>query len=61
MVPRFSIKNVFDMKHEMDATKWGDILAATAKDWMVPDMIENSKTYQRLSNSVSTNTSRGVS
>ncbi|KAF8068165.1 unsaturated glucuronyl hydrolase [Scenedesmus sp. PABB004] len=48
MVPRFSIHNVFAMKEEMDATRWGDILAATIKDWAVPDAIENSETYKRL-------------
>ena len=36
------------MKEEMDATKWGDILADTLKDWAVPDVIENSATYKRL-------------
>jgi hypothetical protein len=36
------------MKEEMDATKWGDILAETLKDWAVPDVIENSATYKRL-------------
>jgi hypothetical protein len=36
------------MKEEMDATKWGDILADTLKDWAVPDVIENSDTYKRL-------------
>ncbi|WIA11152.1 hypothetical protein OEZ85_011291 [Tetradesmus obliquus] len=48
VVPRFSIHNVFAMKEEMDATKWGDILAGTLKDWAVPDVIENSATYKRL-------------
>lgn len=33
IVPRFSIHNVFEMKKEMDATKWGDILADKIKDW----------------------------
>ena len=46
IVPRFSIKNVFLMKEEMDATKWGDLLAANVKDWMVPDVIENTKAFQ---------------
>lgn len=32
----------------MDATKWGDVLLATAKDWAVPDVIEKSETYKRL-------------
>lgn len=53
IVPRFSISNVFDMKEELDATRWGDILAATAKDWAVPDVIENSETYKRLARSAS--------
>lgn len=48
MVPRFSIHNVFTLKEEMDATKWGDILIATAKDWAVPDVIENSETYKKV-------------
>ncbi|KAF6264216.1 Alpha/Beta hydrolase protein [Scenedesmus sp. NREL 46B-D3] len=48
VVPRFSIHNVFAMKEEMDATQWGDILADTLKDWAVPDVIEHSATYQRL-------------
>lgn len=48
MVPRFSIHNVFSLKEEMDATNWGDILLATAKDWAVPDVIENSDTYKKL-------------
>jgi hypothetical protein len=48
LVPRFSIHNVFTLKEEMDATKWGDILTATAKDWVVPDVIENSETYKKL-------------
>jgi len=26
---------VFEMKKEMDATKWGDILAEKLKDWWV--------------------------
>jgi hypothetical protein len=48
VVPRFSIHNVFLMKEEMDATRWGDKLAALAADWAVPDVIERSATYQRL-------------
>lgn len=48
LVPRFSIHNVFALKEEMDATNWGDILIATAKDWAVPDVIENSETYKKL-------------
>jgi hypothetical protein len=36
------------MKEEMDATRWGDILADTLKDWAVPYVIENSATYKRL-------------
>lgn len=54
LVPRFSIQNVFEMKAEMDDTKWGDILAERIKDWMVPDAIEKSETYQRLARHVST-------
>eukprot|EP00882_Tetradesmus_deserticola_P016094 GHRQ01017169.1.p1 GENE.GHRQ01017169.1~~GHRQ01017169.1.p1 ORF type:complete len:457 (+),score=187.64 GHRQ01017169.1:227-1597(+) len=54
VVPRFSIHNVFAMKEEMDATKWGDILADTLKDWAVPDVIENSATYKRLAASSQT-------
>jgi hypothetical protein len=46
IVPRFSIKNVFLMKEEMDATNWGDKLAASVKDWMVPDVIEHTKAFQ---------------
>lgn len=48
LVPRFSIHNVFSLKEEMDATKWADILIATAKDWAVPDVIENSDTYKKF-------------
>lgn len=48
LVPRFSIHNVFALKEEMDATNWGDILIATAKDWAVPDVIEKSETYKKL-------------
>jgi hypothetical protein len=48
MVPRFSIHNVFSLKEEMDATNWGEIMLATAKDWVVPDVIENSDTYKKL-------------
>ena len=33
VVPRFSIRNMFVMKEEMDSTKWGDILADRLKDW----------------------------
>lgn len=47
-MPRFSIHNVFDLKEEMDATDWGDILIKTAQDWAVPDVIENSETYKKL-------------
>ena len=35
VVPRFSIHNVFEMKKEMDDTKWGDVLADRIKDWCV--------------------------
>ena len=35
VVPRFSIHNVFEMKKEMDDTKWGDVLAERIKDWCV--------------------------
>jgi len=48
LVPRFSIHNVFALKEEMDATDWGEILLNTAKDWAVPDVIENSETYKKL-------------
>ena len=48
IVPRFGIHSVFRMKDEMDATNWGDALAAKAADWMVPDAIEGSATWQRL-------------
>lgn len=60
MVPRFSIQNVFELKAEMDETEWGDVLAATAKDWMVPDIIEKSATYKRLSGKVSQHTQKQV-
>jgi hypothetical protein len=33
IVPRFSIHNVFELKEEMDGTKWGDLVAARVKDW----------------------------
>jgi hypothetical protein len=48
LVPRFSIHNVFSLKEEMDATDWGSILLNTAKDWAVPDVIENSETFKKL-------------
>ena len=48
IVPRFSIKNVFAMKDEMDATDWGGKLLGAAKDWAVPDAIEHSAAYKRL-------------
>ncbi|KAI8467262.1 MAG: Alpha/Beta hydrolase protein [Monoraphidium minutum] len=60
VVPRFSIHNVFAMKEEMDATKWGDTLAEKLKDWMVPDVIERSETYQRLARHVSKSADAGV-
>lgn len=59
VVPRFSIHNVFAMKEEMDATRWGDILAATIKDWAVPDVIENSETYKKLAAQTKEQVSRG--
>lgn len=57
VVPRFSIHNVFKMKKEMDDTKWGDILGSNLQDWLVPDVIEKSETYQRLTRHVSKTTS----
>jgi hypothetical protein len=48
LVPRFSVYNVFAMKQELDATGYKDKLKSTAKDWMVPDIIEHSETYKRL-------------
>eukprot|EP00775_Hariotina_reticulata_P006650 gene6650-6875_t len=54
IVPRFSIHNVFKMKEEMDATDWGEILKMTVQDWMVPDIIENTATYQRLARKADT-------
>lgn len=48
IVPRFSIHNVFQLKEEMDATRWGEKLAAAAADWAVPDVIERTPTFQRL-------------
>lgn len=48
LVPRFSVYNIFAMKMEMDATGYMDKLKSTAKDWMVPDVIEHSETYKQL-------------
>jgi len=53
VVPRFSIYNVYVLKEEMDATKWGDSLLATAKDWAVPDIIEKTEAYQKFSRQTS--------
>jgi len=54
IVPRFSIHAVFALKDEMDATGWGDKLAALAADYAVPDAVERSKAYQRLAEGAAT-------
>ncbi|KAI7845000.1 hypothetical protein COHA_001366 [Chlorella ohadii] len=36
------------LKQELDATGYKDKLKSTAKDWMVPDIIEHTETYKRL-------------
>lgn len=60
LVPRFSIHSVFQMKDEMDATRWGDKLAALAADYAVPDIIEKSATYQRLQRKTAKGTKRAL-
>ncbi len=36
------------VQEEMDATRWGDLMAERAAKFIVPDKVKNSEGYQRM-------------